>query len=78
MGSDELKAVIRRLHWGDKRGIPEHNAIDVTPGCAFGAVVDQRLKDMERRFGELRARLDGLIFLVIGAVVVEVIMRLVG
>jgi hypothetical protein len=40
-------------------------------------VIEQRLKDMERNLADLKARLNGLIFLVVGAVLVEVIMRLV-
>jgi len=48
----------------------------MSPGCAFGAVIEQRLTDMERNLADLKARLNGLIFLVVGAVLVEVVLRL--
>jgi len=51
---------------------------DAAPGCAFGAVVQERLKDLERNIQEVKGRINGLIFLVIAAVVVQVIIRLVG
>lgn len=51
---------------------------DASPGCAFGAVVEERLKDLERNIQEVKGRINGLIFLVIAAVVVQVIIRLVG
>ncbi len=51
---------------------------DVSPGCAFGAIVEERLKDLERNIEEVKGRINGLIFLVIAAVVVQVILRLVG
>ncbi len=74
--SDELKGTIARLalrprRWGQQA------KVDMSPGCAFGAVIEQRLRDMERNLADLKARLNGLIFLVVGAVLVEVIMRLV-
>lgn len=50
---------------------------DLTPGCPFGAVLEQRVHDLEQDFGELRGRVYGLIFLVLGSVILEVVMRLV-
>ena len=37
----------------------------------------QRLKDLERELSEVKSRLNGLIFLVAGAVVVDVVLKLV-
>ena len=54
------------------------NALEVSPGCPFGAVVEERLKSMEGNIQELKGRINGLIFLLVGAVLVEVVMRLVG
>ena len=53
-------------------------AFEVSPGCAFGAVLEERLKNMEGHIEELKGRINGLIFLLAGAVLVEVVMRLVG
>ena len=72
--TEKLAAALRKF-------IPVSNSnrarVDLTPGCAFGVVVDERLKEMERQLGEVKDRLNGLIYLVIGAVVVEVVLRLI-
>ena len=52
--------------------------VDTSPGCAFGALVEERLKNMEGNIHELKGRINGLIFLLVGVVLVEVIMRFVG
>ena len=54
------------------------NAFEVSPGCAFGALLEERLRNMEGNIEELKGRINGLIFLLVGAVLVEVVMRLVG
>lgn len=79
MGSEELKEAIRRLAKVPKISVKEgvREAVNVAPGCAFGAVVDQRLKSLEERLAEIKARINGLIFLIVGAVLLEVVMRLV-
>ena len=73
-GAEKLAAALRKF-------IPVKNSnparVDLTPGCAFGVVVDERLKEMERQLSEVKDRLNGLIYLVIGAVVVEVILSLI-
>ncbi|MBI4340374.1 MAG: hypothetical protein HY680_10565 [Chloroflexi bacterium] len=55
-----------------------HGPVDTAPACAFGAVVDQRLKDLEKGLEEVKSRLNSLIYLVAGAVLIEVVMRLMG
>lgn len=52
--------------------------LEISPGCPFGALVEQRLKDMERNTQEIKGRINGLIFIILGLVVAEVIIRLVG
>ena len=74
-GAEQLTSAIRKLA-GRGRGHP-HPSLDISPGCAFGAVVEERLKDLDRHIDEVKGRLNGLLFLVIGAVLVQVIMRLV-
>jgi len=51
---------------------------EISPGCPFGALVEQRLKDMERNIQEVKGRINGLIFLILGLILTEVITRLVG
>ena len=41
------------------------------------AAVEQRLSSLERDIGELKSRLNGLIFVVLGAVVTQVILKVV-
>ncbi len=52
--------------------------VDTTPGCPFGVLVEERLKNVERHIQEVKGRINGLIFVLIGAVVVEVVVRLLG
>jgi hypothetical protein len=73
MSSVELKTAIAKLAGPGRHG----EGTSLTPGCTFGVVVEQRLKDIDRDLGEVKGRLNGLIFLVVGAVVVDVVMRLV-
>jgi hypothetical protein len=50
------------------------------PGTAEGAfrfVVEERLASMQRQLDEVKARVNGLLFLLAGAVASEFIMRLV-
>ena len=45
---------------------------------AFRAVVDGRLGSLERQLDELKGRVNGLLFLVAGTVLTQVIIRLLG
>ena len=58
------------------------NATAAGPGrasaAAFRAAVELRLASLEREVGELKGRLNGLIFVVLGAVITQVVLRLVA
>lgn len=71
----ELWLKVRGANQTRTRGEP---VVDTSPGCAFGAVVEERLKNMEGNIQELKGRINGLIFLLVGVVLVEVIMRFTG
>lgn len=43
---------------------------------AFRAVVDERLRALERQLDEVKSRVNGLIFLLAGAVATQVVLRL--
>lgn len=45
---------------------------------AFRAVVDERLRSLERQLDEVKGRVNGLIFLLAGAVAAQFILRLAG
>ena len=70
MGSEELVSAIRRLA---RSNLPA----EVKPGCPFGHLVEERLRALEGAVDEIRGRVNALFFLVVGAVVVEVVLRLV-
>jgi hypothetical protein len=44
--------------------------------AAFRAVVEERLRNLEREMGEVKGRINGLIFLVLGAVITQLMLRL--
>jgi hypothetical protein len=44
----------------------------------FRAAVAERLRALERDVGEVRSRVNGLLFMVAGAAVTQVVLRLVG
>jgi hypothetical protein len=50
---------------------------EMSPGCPFGALLEERLRNMEREIGELKGRINGLIFLLIALVLAEILMRLI-
>jgi len=45
--------------------------------AAFRAAAAERLRNLERDVGELKGRLNGLIFLVAGTVITQVVLKLV-
>lgn len=44
----------------------------------FRAVVAERLRALERELGEVRARINGLLFVVAGAVITQLVLRLIS
>ena len=68
-----LGKLLRRGKAGDQR-----QSVDTAPGCAFGAVLEGHVEDLEKALSELRGRVNGLLFLVVGAVIVEVVLQLIG
>lgn len=73
MGNSEMEKALRGLAGRSRPA----NGVNVRPGCAFGAVVEERIRGLERGMAEIKFRLNGLIFLIVGAVLVEIVMRLV-
>jgi len=49
-----------------------------TPEGAFQFVVEERLANLQRQLDEVKARVNGLLFLLAGAVASEFILRLVA
>lgn len=83
-GSTELKQALQRLVRGrgpqplpGGKGQPPPRP-DLAPGCSFGAVVEARLKALDGEVGEVRARVNGLLFLLAGAIATQVVLKLLG
>lgn len=60
-----------------RRPPPTVSRIETAPACPFGAVLGEQVKNLDRALDELRGRVNGLLFVVAGAVVVEIVLRLV-
>jgi hypothetical protein len=72
--SRALDDAIRRLRRPREAAEP----IEQLSPAAFRAVVDERLRSLERQLDEVKGRVNGLIFLLAGAVATQVVLRLVG
>ena len=72
MDSDELKDALRKLRR------PRPPEVDLSPASTFDALLDQRLGHLERHVEELKTRINGLVFLVIGAVVAQIVLSFWG
>ena len=68
MGSDELGDAIRRLRK------PSSPGVDLSPASTFDALLEQRISQLERHVDELKTRVNGLIFLVAGAVIAQIVL----
>ena len=80
MASERLHRTLRRLRksaepLGSAAMLP--GEVDLGPGSTFEALLDQRMCSLEASMGELKERVNGLIFLVVGAALVQVVLRLV-
>ena len=73
--ADPLERAIARF-----RRQPERNG--GTPSritaAAFRAAVELRLSNLERELGDIKGRVNGLIFVVIGAVITQLLLRILG
>ncbi len=74
--SRQLAATIKRLV-DRARGRRQARDVGIAPGCAYGVLVEERLRLAEREVRELNGRINGLLFLLIALVIAEVIIRLV-
>ena len=68
VSSEELKEALRKLRK------PKQEGIDLSPRSPFDALLEQRLKSLERQLDELKGRVHGLMFLIAGAVIVQILL----
>ncbi len=52
--------------------------VDLRPDTPFDALLEERIRNLEQRVDELKSRINGLLFLVVGAVLAQVVLDLVG
>ena len=74
-GGRALERALARLRSDEGRSSPPTS----TPatGAAFRASVDERLRSLERGLDEVKGRVNGLLFLLAGAVAAQFVLRLV-
>ena len=73
--AQKLKETIARLARRTPR--PSQPLLSTAPGCAFGAVVEERLRGLEQQLAEIKGRVNGLLYTLVGAVIAEIVLRLV-
>ena len=76
-GSELLETAIHQLGDRLRRAKLPSPALESLSPQAFRSVVAHRLRSLEREVGELRARINGLVFVVLGAVVTQIVLRLI-
>lgn len=62
---------------GERRGEPGR-PVDLAPASAYEALTRQLVEGLTEDLAEIKARLDGLLFMVAGAIVLDVALRLAG
>ena len=71
--SRSLEQAISRF--GRKQAHGEPAETGHVSAAAFRAAIEQRMRSLEREFGDVKGRLNGLIFVVIGAVITQLILK---
>jgi hypothetical protein len=69
----ELKEAVRRM-----RERPNAPSVELRPGSAYEAVTRQMVEGLAEDLKEIRGRLNGLLWMVAGAIVLDVVMRVAG
>jgi hypothetical protein len=57
---------------------PEHEPIDLRPATAFEAITRQMVESLTAELREIKSRLNGLIFMMVGAILLEIVSRLIA
>lgn len=79
MRQEPLAQALRRLWLRTRsRTPPKGGPPGLKPCCPFDALLDQRQNDLERGLEEVRGRINGLLFLLAGTVLTQVVLKLIG
>jgi len=72
--SQQLERAIARFRPRERASADSGETARIS-AAAFRAAVEQRLRSLERDIGEMKGRLNGLIFLVIGTVIAQAVLK---
>ena len=75
--ADPLQRAVSRFRSNSRPPGGDGSTAARISAAAFRAAVEQRLRNLERDMADLKGRLNGLIFLVAGTVITQVILKLV-
>jgi hypothetical protein len=76
---DRLRRAIANLRAGGHQAPPPPvAAVDLTPKSAHEAITRQMVTDLAADVAEVKTRINAVIWLLVGAVAVDVVMRLAG
>ncbi|MBI4297845.1 MAG: hypothetical protein HY676_04870 [Chloroflexi bacterium] len=56
---------------------PSPKPVNLTPASTFEAILEERIQGLAHQVDELKSRVNGLVFVVVGAVVVQIVLGLV-
>jgi hypothetical protein len=74
----ELERAIAAFRRRPPQSTPDGRPLAPHDDASFRASVDVRLQNLERQLDELKGRINGLLFLLAGAVASNVILKLLG
>ncbi|MEE9247235.1 MAG: hypothetical protein V3U79_00865 [Dehalococcoidia bacterium] len=70
MRTEGLRKAITRF--GRSKRAREAQAVGLLPESTFDAVLDLRLKELQHQIREVKGRINGLFFFVLGAAILQV------
>ncbi len=54
----------------------DHDSLDLRPASVFEAITRQMVESLTEELREIKSRLNGLIFMTIGAILLEIVSRM--
>ncbi len=69
--------VLRELIAQERDGSGER-LVDLEPGCTYGVVTRQMVNDLHEELRAIRSRMDSLFSIVVGAIALDLLLRLAG
>ncbi|MDP2726494.1 MAG: hypothetical protein Q8P59_03020 [Dehalococcoidia bacterium] len=77
MAKGKLEETLERLARRRRERTPQASPISLSPGCAYGVRYAQLLEDLQKDVAEVKARLNGLLFLLAGTVALDIVLKLI-